>query len=87
MKLETYNTYSSKSPHVLKTFSSVSVGWFYFACSSLPVKTAQLQSDQTVMCCNADGFFIALHGEGQRGNIASILARVSLVSAASSQNT
>lgn len=42
--------------------------------------------NQTVLCCNADGFFIALRGRGQSGNIASQLAGVSLVSAASSQN-
>lgn len=48
--------------------------------SLLSVKTAQLQSDQTVTCCNADGFFSVLLGGGQRGNIASILDRVSLFS-------
>lgn len=61
----------------------------YTACYSFLLirlqKSAQPQSKQTRMCCNADGFFIALHEEGQRGNIASILVRV-CVSAASSQN-
>ncbi len=67
------------------SWSAVSSSSPPVSCSSTPVKTAQLQSDQTVMCCNADGFFIAPLGEGQRGNIASILARVSPASAASSQ--
>lgn len=72
---------SKKSPVLKKKISDHQ--------TQLPCSSPSVRTTQTVQCCIADGFFIALLAGGQRGNIASIFfffASVSPVSPASSQN-